>query len=223
MSSDEPPPDTAALGALLLADARLPTGSHTQSGGLEPALQAGMDPADVPAFLRTRLRTTTLVEAGTAVVALAVARRGDPVTPVVDAWAARTPSQHVRAASIEVGRGYQRVLNRLAPGTLPRDARLPRPIALALLAAHLRLTPEALARAVCHDDVQAVGAAALKLTPMDPLDTVAWTLGVADDVEQVVEAVRTLRSPDDIPSVTAPLTEQWQHRHATTTRRLFRA
>ena len=58
---------------MLLADARLPTGGHTQSAGLEPALRAGMAPRDVPAYIAARLATTARVEAGTAVVARHVA------------------------------------------------------------------------------------------------------------------------------------------------------
>lgn len=64
---------TSPLLLALLGDARLPSGGHTQSAGLEPALRAGTTSAQVPAYLRARLRTVTRVEAGTAVVARAVA------------------------------------------------------------------------------------------------------------------------------------------------------
>jgi urease accessory protein len=55
---------------MLLADARLPTGAHTQSAGLEPALRAGMPASAVPAYIRARLRTVTLLEAAAAVLAM---------------------------------------------------------------------------------------------------------------------------------------------------------
>ena len=45
--------------SLLLADGRLPTGAHTQSAGVEPALRHGMRVEDVPAYLRVRLATVT--------------------------------------------------------------------------------------------------------------------------------------------------------------------
>src|SRR3954447_93899 len=58
------PPDAAQGGGrgarvleLLLADARLPGGGHTQSAGLEGALLAGMPVSAVPEYLRTRLAT----------------------------------------------------------------------------------------------------------------------------------------------------------------------
>ncbi|MFD7154990.1 urease accessory protein UreF [Kribbella sp. NPDC059898] len=61
------------LVALMLADGRLPTGGHTQSAGLEPAVRAGLGAdgkrlADVADYARDRLRTVTRVEAATAVV-----------------------------------------------------------------------------------------------------------------------------------------------------------
>ena len=44
---------------LVLADGRLPTGAHTQSAGVEPALRHGMRVDEVPAYLRVRLATVT--------------------------------------------------------------------------------------------------------------------------------------------------------------------
>ena len=64
-----PFPLPSATVAMLLADARLPSGGHAHSAGLEPALLGGLAAADVPAALTARARTTSLVEAGTAVVA----------------------------------------------------------------------------------------------------------------------------------------------------------
>lgn len=60
--------------ALMLADGRLPTGGHTQSAGLEPAVRAGLGAdgkqlTDVAAYARARLRTVTRVEAAVAVLA----------------------------------------------------------------------------------------------------------------------------------------------------------
>ncbi|WP_234353771.1 urease accessory protein UreF [Gordonia iterans] len=55
--------------AMLLADARLPTGGHAYSAGVEPALRAGLAPDRLREYMIGRARTTSLVEAGTAVVA----------------------------------------------------------------------------------------------------------------------------------------------------------
>ncbi len=210
--------------ALLLADARLPVGAHTQSGALEPALLCGPPGLDVPAFLRLRLATSIPVEAATAVVTLAQTDRAGPdrIGEIEAAWAARNPSQVVRAASVEAGRGYLRLLDRLRPLDVRRPAR-PRPIAMALLAAELGVECSELARVVCHDEVQTVCAAALKLVPGDPHDAVAWALSVRAEVEEVVTSVAGITDPEDIPAGAAPALESWQHTHQHAPRRLFRA
>ena len=100
--------------SMLLADGRLPTGAHTQSGGVEPAFHAGMRLAEVPAYLTVRLRTVTEVEAGVAVLARR-AWLGDPgerlagLTGLDDAWRARTVSDALRDASDLLGRSYLRM------------------------------------------------------------------------------------------------------------------
>ncbi|WP_426309526.1 urease accessory UreF family protein [Cellulosimicrobium sp. E-16] len=117
----------AELMLALLADARLPTGGHTQSAGLEPALRAGMPAAHVPRYVRARLATVTRVEAATAVVARHAALAAGPVPDGVAsaagdladtwlAWTARTPSPALRETSQRLGRGYLRLLRRLWAG-----------------------------------------------------------------------------------------------------------
>lgn len=218
----------AEFAMMLLADGRWLAGGHTQSGGLEPALNAGMTSADVPAYLRTRLRTVTTVEAGVAVVALHRLRRGLPLHDVEQAWGARTPSEGLRGASVTMGRGYLRLLRRLWPdhpvtlavtGSEPRS----RAVAVAGAAAILGLTPAQLARLVCYEDVQTVASAALKLAPLDPADTAAWTVNMRHEVAEVIARVAWLTEPDDIPAVAAPLIEQWAQAHAASSRRLFSA
>ena len=115
------------LVALMLADARLPTGGHTQSAGLEPAVRAGLGAdgtrlSDVAGYAADRLRTITRVEAATAVVARYCALGGESgqvvgrrLTAVEAAWAARTPSQALRAASRRQGRAYLRLASRMWP------------------------------------------------------------------------------------------------------------
>ncbi|RNI21674.1 urease accessory protein UreF [Flexivirga caeni] len=209
-------------GALLLGDARLPTGGHTQSAGLEPALLTGLSPASIPGFIVSRLRTCVRVDAGTAVVGLRLLYAGAPLDPVVDAWCARTPSEVVQAASIEAGRGYLRLHQRLT-GFATATPALPRPLAVAALAHSWDLSAAELARIICHDDVQSVCSAALKLTPCDPVDTVSWAVAAGDEADRVVTEVQGLDDPDDIPAAAAPEMELWQHAHGNASRRLFRA
>lgn len=212
-------------GALLLADARLPTGGHTQSGGLEPALLGGMPASAVPQFLITRLRTSVLVDAATAVVTVRLLGAGRAqVTEVIAEWAARTPSDVVRTASVEAGRGYLRLHRRLFgdhPATRHRD--MPRPVAVALVGHALGLDVHDVARVICHDEVQSVCSAALKLTPCDPADVVQWALAAQPEVDRAVAVAVAVEEPGDIPANAAPALELWQHAHGTASRRLFRA
>lgn len=232
---------------MLLADARLPTGGHTQSAGLEPALRAGMPPGDVPAYIAARLATTARVEAGTAVVARHVAlqrsgratsdgsARGPDLADVRYAWAARTPSPALRETAERLGRGYLRLVRRLwahdaALAALDRDlpsrrggVGIPRPVVLGVLAACSGLDAGRLARLVAYDDAQTVAAASLKLEPVDPADATAWVLAAAPDIDDLVREVEPLTCPDDIPAHGAPLMEQWAEHHARTTERLFSA
>jgi urease accessory protein len=267
---------------MLLADARLPTSAHTQSGGLEPALNGGLDPEDIPSYCRTRLETVTLVEASTAVVARYVAASSvdglpsaspadvrssvdavsssdvrssveavssadvrssvEAVSPsdvvsvpdgvsslelVEAAWAARTPSDAIRAASYDLGRAYRRLALRLWPAhpavrLLDEPPAVSRAVALGAIAAATGLSAEQLVRLVGYDDVQTVVAAALKLVPFDPVVATQWVLALSSDIELLVPLAGLTR-PEDIPAPSAPLIEAWAQAHAQTTRRLFRA
>jgi urease accessory protein len=213
----------------MLSDARLPTGAHTQSAGLEPALRAGLDPADVPAYIAARLRTVTAVEAGTAVVARHLALTGGDLAAVEAAWAARTPSAALRKSSRMLGRGYVRLLERLwpdddrRPSGPPARRQVSRPVALGMIAARAGLDAENVARQVGYDDAQTIAAATLKLAPVDPVTTTRWVLDAHPLVEELVARTAHLTDPADIPAGGAPLVELWAEIHATTTERLFSA
>lgn len=216
------------LGALLLADARVPTGGHAHSGGLEPALAAGMRAEQVPDYLRCRLRTVGLTEASAAVLALRAARaRPVELAPVHDALLARTPAAPMREASGLLGRGLVRLAERLWPdhpavaalGELgPRPQR---PVALGVLAAPMELSGEQAARACLYEDAQTVAAAALKLLPIDPIDTTRWIVEAAEVIEEATRRAAAVDHPGELPALTAPRVEQWALEHVTRTRRIF--
>ena len=222
---------TAAYLSLLLADGRLPTGAHTQSGGVEPALRAGMRLAEVPDYLRVRLRTVTETEAGAAVLARAAwlsgrpGRRVPPLVEVDRAWRARTPSDALRDAADLLGRSYLRMAATVWDlGELSGAGRTwCRAVVIGATAAVVGLPAAETARLVAFDDVQTVLAAALKLVPFDPSRGVAWAVAVEPEVERLVGAVTGLTSVDELPAHSAPLIEQWAQIHRDTERRLFRA
>jgi len=220
---------------MLLADARLPSGGHTQSAGLEAALTGGMPVGDIPSYIDFRLRTTATVEAGVAVGALTLLRKGRDPEPtgrrlreLQQQWAARTPSHVQRQASSTVGRGYLRMLRTLFPdhratALLDGLTTPSRPLVLGALAHLLGLGDAQLTRLTCYDEVQTIGSAALKLTPLDPLTTVGWALQARPAVEAVVRQISGIRSPTELPAPAAPLMELWVHAHARQDRRLFSA
>jgi urease accessory protein len=218
----------AATGALLLADARLPSGGHAYSSGLEPALLGGMPPTAVEEFLVARARTTALVDAGAAVVARHAATECQPLSAVERAWAARTPSRAMRDASRDLGRGLLRLADRVWPssGAVASLHALvgppPRPLVLGAIAAEVDITPEDLVRLTVYDDLASAVAALLKLDPRDPADGVALVLASCASIESRIPLVAAARSPEEIPSLSAPQTEAWAESHAIARRRLFR-
>lgn len=218
---------SAAYLSLLLADGRLPTGAHTQSAGLEPALGAGMDVTQVPAYVGVRLRTVTEVEAATAVVARRCWLAGADRTALAEvdaAWRVRTLSDALREASDLLGRSYLRTAGSVWDlRALQGGGPWCRAVVLGCTAAAAGLDAAATARLVGYDDVQTVVSAALKLVPFDPSTGVAWSAAAAVEVEAMVGRVAGARSTADIPAHSAPLVEEWGQRHRTSERRLFRA
>ena len=223
------PPLASSTAAMLLADARLPSGGHAHSAGVEPAVMAGVDPAELPAFLHGRASTTTLIEAGTAVAARHARITGGDLDAVEAAWAARTPSRAQRDAARMLARGYLRVGATLVPddaviaGWRQRTTPPPRPCVLGVIGAGLAVPPLELARLVVYEDVQAAAAAVLKLEPRDPLELVTLVAALCSAVDDRLPAIAAITDPADIPALTAPQSEAWAEAHARSTRRLFRA
>lgn len=226
---------SASTVALLLADARLPSGGHAHSSGVEPALIGGMSPDVVASFLALRARTTALVDAGTAVAAMHAVRGGggrdgtglygSELAAVERAWSARTPSRAMREASRDLGRGLLRLARRIWPAARGIEAlgnTPPRPLVLGVIAAEVGIGAEELVRLAVYDDLASAVAALLKLDPRDPADGVALLLDSCASIEPFVASIARTRSPDDIPAQSAPQAEAWAEQHAVTQRRLFR-
>lgn len=217
---------------MLLADGRLPTGAHTQSAGVEPALGGGgMRLAEVPDYLVVRLRTVTEVEAAVSVVARSLWLDGSPgarlpaLAELDAAWRARTMSDALRDAADLLGRSYLRMAATVWDLAELTEAGRTwcRALVVGVTAAEAGSSAAETARLVAFDDVQTVLAAALKLVPFDPSQSVAWAVRAAPEVEHLVQRVSPLTSVAELPAPSAPLIEQWGQRHRDTERRLFRA
>ena len=165
---------------MLLADARLPGGGHTQSAGLEPASLPGCRHRGA-AYIAARLRTVVRVEAGggggrPAPVAAPVSAR-----QIAEAWAAWTAWRRAlsgaagdvaaarpwlpAAASPAVARSScgGSALTAVTPAAAVAVGSVSRPPGRAGRRGQL-------ARLVGYDDGADHRAAALKLNPMDPAD-----------------------------------------------------
>lgn len=213
--------------SLLLADARLPSGGHAHSSGLEPALLGGMSPDAAADFLALRARTTALVDAGTAVASMHAVLDGDGsrLVAVEAAWAARTPSRAMRDASRDLGRGLLRLARRIWPaahGIELLASAPPRPLVLGIIAAEVGMDAEELVRLTVYDDLASAVAALLKLDPRDPADGVSLVLDSCASIEPFIPSIAAIWSPGDIPALSAPQAEAWAEQHAVTQRRLFR-
>ncbi len=222
------------LVAMMLADARLPTGGHTQSAGLEPAVRAGLGAdgnklTEVEQYARDRLRTVTRVEAGVAVVARHLTARDGAnhgLQTLEAAWAARVPSQVLRSVARRQGRAYLRLATRVWPRVsnyLPADGEVPRPIVVGVVAAVNGLSAVQTARLIAYDDAQTVVAASLKLLPVDPADAACWLAALHPDIEELVVDVAGLTRAADVPAYGAPLVDLFAQNHSSERMRLFHA
>lgn len=225
---------TSAYLSLVLADGRLPTGAHTQSAGVEPALLGGLRLDQVPDYVAVRLRTVAEVEAAAAVVArhqwcaTPAGGRAAALLAVDAAWRARTVSDALRSASELLARSYLATAGAvwdLAPLSGPESAaiRWCRPVVVGAVSAAAGLSAAETARLIGYDDVQTVVSAALKIVPFDPVRSVRWTVAAAGAVEALVERVAGLTDPADLPAPSAPMIDEWAQQHQTRQRRLFRA
>src|ERR1700689_5347623 len=176
---------------LLLLDSRAPAGAHHHSGGMEAAVGPGLvtGPADLEDFCRARLRTSARVCA--AFAAASARLQSDmperPVARAQDQWAqdqwalldaefeARTPSEAMRTASRQLGRGLVRLVRSVQPeadlATTFSGCAGPAPHPLVVLGAGVSLAgggPDLAARAAALAACAGPASAAVRLLSLDP-------------------------------------------------------
>ena len=192
---------------LLLADSRFPSGSYAHSLGLEQAVSDGL--RDVPAFIRARQRHVAAADARFAVEA----RRGNVFQ---DEWYARTPSPILRESARRLGTQLLRSSARIwdVPVT-----RMPRPLALGVVAAAAGVSDEDTALLALYDDAASVASAALKLLPLDPAITARWLAELAPDLAHAAAAIVADDGP--LPSAAAVAIELSAPIHLEQRERLF--
>lgn len=177
--------------ALLLADSRFPSGSYAHSLGLEQAVAEGL--TDVAAFMAARQRLVAGADARFAVEA----RRGNVLERE---WAARTPSAILRDSARRLGSQLLRSAARIWDVEV---ARLPRPLALGVVAAAADVSDEDTALLALYDDAATVASAALKLLPLDPALTARWLAELAPRMALEARAIAADDGPLPAPAAVA--------------------
>ena len=215
--------------ALLFADGRMPTGSHAHSGGLEAAVDAGLEAFELAGFIAGRLQTCGLVEAAVAAAAnrAAAAQDRDALARLDAEAMARICSPALRDASAALGRSLLHTASRVLdePPRLEsyrlRSRCTPRPVALGVAAAAAGLGPLETATVSLHEDLAGVASAAVKLLPIDAAGAFRCVAALAPQIERCARTAAEVTSIAALPSVSAPKLELLSLVHAAQERRLF--
>jgi urease accessory protein len=233
---------------LLLLDSRAPAGAHHHSGGMEAAVRAGVVTglADLEDFCRARLRTSARVSAAFAGAACLLAER-PPVPAARDGFAqlewaqlqwalldtelqARMPSDAVRTASRQLGRGLVRLLRSVLPeadlvtpfsrcaGPAPHH-----PLVLGTGVALAGGTPELAARAAALAGCAGPASAAVRLLGLDPFAVQGLLARLAPAIDAcAASAARAAGGPPEaLPADAAPALDLLADFHLTAEVRLF--
>jgi len=215
--------------ALLLADARLPDGSHAHSGGMEQATDDGVVTglATLTPFLQGRLDSAGRLAAFVAARACTL----DPCT-----WAdldaevtARVVAPALRATSRRQGRALLRTGMALVPAaglavvseSAPEGPHLA--VVQGALARAAGLTPAEAALIAAYGTVVVAASAALRLLGLDPVSVTAALAALAPEIDRLTsEAAADAQGPArHLPAPAAPLTDLLGERHAAREERLF--
>jgi urease accessory protein len=242
---------------LLLLDTRAPAGAHHHSGGMEAAIGTGLVTglAGLEDFCRARLRTSARVGAAFAAAAarlqsdssersVALAARNGPARPGAESraraageWAlldaefeARTPSEAMRTASRQLGRGLVRLLRSVQPeadlATAFSRCAGPAPHHPLVLGAAVSLAgggPDLAARAAALAACAGPASAAVRLLGLDPFAVQAMLARLAPGIDACAAAAARLATgpPASLPADAAPALDLLADFHLTAEVRLF--
>jgi urease accessory protein len=205
--------------ALLLADSRFPGGGHVHSGGLEEAAARGLvrTEEDLPAFLRTRLRTAGALAATFAAASATEHANWSTLDAELDA---RTPSAAQRAASRAQGKATSRAASTMAScpegplqdvqrleGVLQGIGRRPHhPVILGAVVGAGGGSPEDAAIAAAYLSVSGPASASVRLLGLDPLRVNAIVAALGPDIAAVAAraAATAHLDPAELPAPGSP-------------------
>lgn len=224
---------------LLLLDSRAPAGAHHHSGGMEAAVGTGLVSglAGLEDFCRAKLRTSAKVSAA---FAAASARLQDDlaersVVRAAEQWelldaefGARTPSEAMRTASRQLGRGLIRLVRSVQPEadleTAFRRCAGPAPHQPLVLGAAVSLaggTPALAARAAALAACAGPASAAVRLLGLDPFAVQGLLARLAPEIDSCAAACSASAEPGALPADAAPALDLLADFHLTAEVRLF--
>jgi urease accessory protein len=221
---------------LLLADARLPSGAHAHSGGIEQAVDDGVvfDLDSLVPFLAGRLQTSGYLSAAVAAHACLVA--GGPEARRVAMWtaldaevSARIVSPSLRATSRRQGRSLLTTGQRIVDGdtlaivaqSAPEGPHLA--VVQGVLAQAGGLAPTNAALIAAYGTVATAASAALRLLGLDPVAVAAAQADLTEAIDRITaEATVAGNAPGrQLPAPATPLTDLLGERHGARKERLF--
>lgn len=213
---------------LLLLDSRAPSGGHAHSGGMEPAVTAGLvrDLADVELFCTARLRTSGRVAASFAAAAARVPLDDLAAWDELDAELdARLPSDALRMASRSLGSGLRRMVRSMFQSVaLPWPASLTphHPLVLGCAVALAGGDASLAARAAALHSITAPASAAVRLLGLDPLAVQGMLARLASDPGVFADpGADSTPGFGELPSYSAPFLDLLAEVHRTSEVRLF--
>ena len=226
---------------LLLLDSRAPAGAHHHSGGMEAAVGTGLVTGltDLEDFCRARLRTSARVCATFAAASArlqsdmperSVARAQDQWALLDAEFEARTPSEAMRAASRQLGRGLVRLLRSVKPeadlvtafGRCPGPAPH-HPLVLGAAVGLADGGPDLAARAAALAACAGPASAAVRLLSLDPFAVQGMLARLAPAIDSCsADAARAAAGPpSSLPAGAAPALDLLADFHLTAEVRLF--
>jgi urease accessory protein len=222
--------------AFLLADARLPSGAHAHSGGVEQAVDDGVvtDLDSLAPFLLGRLHTSGRL--GAAVAANACALAAGCEAGHVAVWTqldaevtARVVAPALRATSRRQGRSLLNTGQRMVDGIGLRSVSQSAPegphlaVVQGALAAACGLAPSEAAVIAAYGTVATAASAALRLLGLDPVSVAAALADLAEEIDRITAEATASASADvrSLPAPASPMTDYLAERHGARRERLF--
>ena len=203
---------------LLLVDSRLPAGGHAHSGGIAPAIEAGLikDIDQLEIALRARLKHQGPMQAA----AVRLAAKGLNSDEIDHALDIRMPSKAARAASRAQGRGLIRVADQVWPEIGFEVIDHHHPVAFGVIAKSFGAS-EVAPLAFLQQSLMSGASAGVRLMGFDPISVTFLVSQMRSIVEEVSQSITQIESIDEMPAGSLPGLESLTENYSKAQVRLF--